>query len=188
MIYGIMGLAGSGKTTVADVLAEETGAHVLSVAAPIRAMLLALGLQDQDFRGRSKERVIGWIGKSPRELMQSLGDWGREQNQNIWATLLDARVSMALEPKIKPGKPSKAKAPIIQSAIVDDIRFPLEAAVIRNRGGYLIRVIRPGMRQGAHVTERNANLIQADVEFQNTSGLDGLKAQVLDWLDEIENG
>lgn len=167
MIIGILGLAGSGKTTVANIIAAHQKCAVISVAAPIKAMLYALGLQDTDLQGKAKERVIGWIGKSPRQLMQSLGDWGRDQNQMLWSNLLAER--------IMPGKP----------IVVDDIRLPSEAGIIRTKGGILIRVVRPGQTTGVHLTERAQQIIEVDYEVTNGQGVDGLRATVDELLADI---
>lgn len=167
MIIGILGLAGSGKTTVANMIAARQKCAVISVAAPIKAMLLALGLQDTDLHGKGKERVIGWIGKSPRQLMQSLGDWGRSENSTLWASLLAERID--------PSKP----------VVIDDIRLPVEAAIVRSKGGFLLRVVRPGQVSTGHTTERAQQIIEADFELTNMHGLESLRSAVDDLLDDI---
>lgn len=187
MLIGFLGQSGSGKTTASQELARSTDARILSVAAPIRAMLLSLGLQQDDFDVRSKERVIGWIGKSPRQLMQSLGDWGRDNSPHLWSTLLDARLAEAWDghlprPVPKGTKPPKAKP--MPYVLVDDIRLPLEAACIRKRGGLLVRVTRPKRRQNdsSHFTERAGQLIDVDYEVVNDGSPKDLLADLEGWL------
>ena len=175
MIIGLLGHAGAGKTTAAEMLAKSLGkqALTLSVAAPIRAMLLGLGLQPQDFDRKAKEKPIGWVGSSPRHLMQSLGDWGRGINQTLWVNLAETRMTTAL----LNGVPH---------IIVDDIRTPLEAALIRKFNGVLIRIERPGGSSGTHMTERASSLIDVDHTVQNTGTLDQLKQALDDAIQEIQ--
>lgn len=173
MIIGLLGQAGAGKTTAAEMLAKGLGKQtlVLSVAAPIKSMLLGLGLQPQDFDRKTKEKPIGWVGASPRHLMQTLGDWGRGVNQSLWVNIAETRMSTAL----LSGVPD---------IIVDDIRTPLEAALIRKFNGVLIRIERPNLQAQAHVTERGASLIDADHTIQNIGSLEQLRQALEDALQE----
>lgn len=173
MIIGLLGQAGAGKTTAAEMLAKSLGKQtlVLSVAAPIKSMLLGLGLQPQDFDRKTKEKPIGWVGASPRHLMQTLGDWGRGVNQSLWVNIAETRMSTAL----LSGVPD---------IIVDDIRTPLEAALIRKFNGVLIRIERPNLQAQAHVTERGASLIDADHTIQNIGSLEQLRQALEDALQE----
>lgn len=174
MIIGLLGHAGAGKTTTAKLLVEVLGrknTEILQVAAPIKAMLMAMGLQPEDFSHRTKEKTIGWIGASPRQLMQSLGDWGRGVNVNLWTDLLRERISSHL---LK-GVPH---------VVVDDIRMPSEAGLIRSMNGRLIRITRPSVIQGQHKTERMGDMIDVDLTLDNVGSLDLLKAALEDAIQE----
>ena len=166
MIIGLLGSAGAGKTTAARMIADILGAEdveILQVAAPIKAMLLGLGLQPEDFNPRTKERPIGWIGASPRHLMQTLGDWGSGVNQTLWTGILETRMTTLL---LK-GVPH---------LIVEDIRLPLEASLVKRSNGVLIRITRPKLVvAGAHVTERAGQMIDVDHEIENSGSLDQLR-------------
>jgi ABC-type dipeptide/oligopeptide/nickel transport system ATPase component len=173
MIIGLIGPAGAGKTTAAEMIVDilDADAEVMSVAAPIRAMLLAMGLQPADFSRKAKERHVGWIGASPRHLMQSLGDWGRGVNQSLWVSLLETRITSSLLSDSHP-------------IIIDDVRLPLEAALIRKFNGRLIRITRPGTQGSGHQTERAQSLIEADHVIVNSQGLEHLRHALEEILQE----
>ena len=87
MIIGLTGLAGSGETTVARHLMGMHGFVRHRMAEPLKSMLKALGLTEQQIDGDLKEvpcELLG--GKTPRHAMQTLGtEWGRDLiSQNLW--------------------------------------------------------------------------------------------------------
>lgn len=177
-LIGLLGSMGAGKTTAATILARAHNLDIVSVAAPIRAMLQALGVDPALFNGRHKDKPIAYLGnKTPRQLMQSLGDWGREDVAgNVWSGLLETRLA------------ERHLANDLH-VVVDDIRLPLEAAAIRARGGVLWRVIR-GTQQvqaiGSHVTERGA-LIEADQTIPNHASIADLEHALAEaWADQYE--
>jgi len=171
MIIGLMGKAGAGKTTSAEMLDEILGgARVISIAAPIKSMLLGMGLQPVDFDRKHKEKPVGWVGASPRQLMQSLGDWGRGVNQSLWVQLAESRVL-------------QAQLAGDANIIIDDIRMPLEAALIRKFNGMLIRITRPGFNASSHTTERD--LIEADHTIHNAGTPDQLRQALEDVIQEF---
>lgn len=128
VIVGIAGLPRTGKDTVADFLiAQYPGAYKYSFAEPIVNML-NVGLS-QDFRSdywtERKKEPIPLLGKSPRELMQTLGtEWGRQQvHPDLWVLLAAQRFI-----KAGPGM------------IIPDVRFENEADFVRKRGGVIIHL------------------------------------------------
>ena len=172
MIIGLIGPAGAGKTTAAEMIGGMLeDVEVMSVAAPVKAMLLAMGLQPVDFTRKAKEKQIGWIGASPRQLMQSLGDWGRGTNQSLWVSILETRVTSSLLSGT-------------QDIVIDDIRLPLEAALVRKFNGKLIRIMRPGLSGSSHQTERAQSLIDADHVIENNQGLEHLRNALEEILQE----
>lgn len=173
MIIGILGTAGVGKTTTSKVFAELLGSEttqIISCTAPIKAMLLSLGLQTDDFSGRSKDRKIGWIGASPRLLTQSLGDWGRSVNQNLWVAILETRMAAAT-------------ASGAENLVIDDVRLPSEVSAIRRMGGLVIRVTRPTALKGSD--DRATDMIDADYTIGNNGDISMLKDSCTEVLDEI---
>jgi hypothetical protein len=132
-IIGFCGSATAGKTTAANALVEALGYHKLSFAAPLRAMLRALGVTDEQMSA-GKNAPIPWLGgKTPRELMQTIGtEWGRKMvSECIW---LDATSRIIL------GLPSD-----VPGVVFDDVRFDNEAKMLRDLGGVIIRIERPSI-------------------------------------------
>lgn len=123
-IIGLLGPAGSGKTTLSsELLKLHPTAIKLSFAAPLRDMLVALGVQ-REWMASKKLDPIPWLGNhTPRYLLRTLGtEWGRNMvSDTIWA---DALVREA----------NSKNAPVI----VDDIRFDNEAKVLRQHGALLL--------------------------------------------------
>jgi len=128
MLIGVTGKAGSGKDTFAGYFITR-GWHRLAFADPIKRMIEAgLGISPDVWENReSKERIIPWLGKSPRFLAQTLGtDWAREMvHPDIWLLVAERELM------------SRTKT------IVTDVRFNNEAKLIHHYGGIVVRVERP---------------------------------------------
>lgn len=128
-LIGIAGKARVGKNTLATFIEAQYGGYQYAFADPMRAMLHAgLGIDfKQEFWRARKEAKIEALGKSPRELMQTLGtDWGRQLvHPDLWVILAMMRLS-----NTGPGM------------IVTDVRFENEAHWIRKNGGTVLHLKR----------------------------------------------
>ena len=80
LLIGLAGAARSGKSTAAAELAAQHGFIHYAFAQPLKAMLAeGLNLSAAQLEGAEKEAPLPWLGKSPRELLQTLGsEWGRK--------------------------------------------------------------------------------------------------------------
>jgi hypothetical protein len=158
-LIGLCGLAGCGKSTVAAYLENELGYARVRFAGPLKDMLRALGLSERHIEGDLKEvpcELLG--GKTPRQAMQSLGtEWGRDMvADDLWIRAWADRLPVG-------------------PVVAEDVRFPNEAAAIREKGGLLIRITGRGGIAGGHASE--ANRLDVDVEIENTGSLAQLKAR-----------
>ncbi len=168
-LIGLCGLAGSGKTTASKYLFHERGFWRVPFAGPLKSMLHAAGLSEDHTDGALKEvpcDILG--GNTPRRAMQLLGtEWGRSLSEDLWVNLWRIKADHLLGC----GDP----------VVADDIRFANEAEAVRDMGGLVILVRRPGLdlKAGGHASEALA--LTWDIEVIN----DGTPEELYAKLDEI---
>lgn len=175
LVIGFMGRAGSGKSTAAQILIGEFGFERGKFAGALKAMLRTfLSYRGVDpvmierlIEGDLKEpSCVEFGGRSPRHAMQTLGtEWGRECiDFNLWVdTEMDA----------------KAHVPRL---VFDDIRFPNEVSAIRQAGGIVVKVDRPGMdasTAAGHVSEESIEQLSYDLVITNDSTIDEFRARLV---------
>lgn len=135
-LIAFCGKAGSGKSTAADHLVAK-GWKRVKFAGPLKNMLRTLyadaGLTEAQIEDRiegvSKETPDPLLmGCTPRHAMITLGsDWGRDQiGHSLWTGLWFQRVSNLM----KAG----------YNVVVDDLRFPNEAMLVREMEGQIITI------------------------------------------------
>jgi hypothetical protein len=121
-LIGITGPARAGKDTFSVYLdqalwVKEKHFSVMALATPLKKMLSGgLGLTFDQLHGKDKETVDPRYGKTPRQLMQTLGtEWGRNMVHNdIWLNIAANHGQF--------------------DTIITDIRYENEAAYVRERG------------------------------------------------------
>lgn len=170
MLIGLCGVAGCGKNTVASILAEHRGFKEFAFADPLyEAVSVVTGMPVEWLKDRdNKEAVISWVGKSPRYLLQTLGtEWGRDTvKQSLW-------VDAAMQ---------RTKG--VEKAVITDVRFNNEAAAIREAGGKVYLIVRPGWRclaaeTASHPSEEGISIGLIDGFLSNSGDLDHLRTEVL---------
>lgn len=138
MIIGVLGFAGSGKGTVADILVGK-GFKKESFADPVkdavaaifgweRSMLEGDTPESREFREKQDDFWSDKLGYSvtPRYMLQLMGtEAGRDTfHPDIWIHSLMNRASKN------------------KNTVIADVRFPNEIDAIKEAGGFLVRVKR----------------------------------------------
>lgn len=165
-VIAITGPARAGKDTIGSYILNRWGGYRYGFADPLKAMLAAgMGI---DFRNplwvKRKEDVIPAIGKSPRQLMQTLGtDWGREMvHPDLW-------VILAMDHLRRSGP----------GMVVTDMRFENEAAWVRKIGGLVIHVRRKDAQKvHEHKSEAGVFVETTDKMILNNGSLEELEQAI----------
>lgn len=157
MKLGLVGLARSGKDTVAEYITFFKGFDIdprISFAHPIRQTMYEF--QDK----------LGLPRHKDRKLMQLLGDWGRSVDSDIFIKYVLRFASTN------------------ENVIVTDVRYMNEAEKLRENGFTLVKIL--GNPQSVdrsesefnHSSEREVKHIICDYTIENNGTLDELYAKL----------
>jgi hypothetical protein len=150
----------SGKSTASQYYINSYKAERISFGEPIKNMLRALGLNEEEINGSLKETPTDKLGgQSPRFAMQRLGDdWGRNMmHPKFWIIQIGNLV--------QPGK----------VYVFDDIRKPNEAEFIKSKGGTVIKIERPSLVSSeSHSSETSVDSVPFDHRVINDGSIESL--------------
>lgn len=165
------GYARSGKDTVGQMLVEDFGFRALSFAAPLKEAVYRLDPIASPSGLRVSQIVddMGWdeakeMYPEVRGLLQRMGtEVGRDLfDQNFW-------VNLAM-------KDIKANG---GNVVITDCRFPNEALAVRQIGGQLWRIERPGTQAvNTHPSETALDDEKFDWTLINNGTLEDLRRMV----------
>lgn len=146
LLVGLVGATGAGKTTLAGLLVERCDFVRAHMGQPIKDMLAALGLSDEQLTGPPEARsqpVDLLDGRTPRYAMQTLGtEWGRRMvSQRLWANAVERRLM-----KMREGGAERV--------VIDDLRFPSDFEVVARCGGMIVSVVRFGVSPRRTLADR----------------------------------
>jgi hypothetical protein len=171
---GFCGPAGAGKSTAAEHLMRHWGFQRVRFAGPLKAMMLALGLDLDQVDGERKEEPTPLLcGRTPRQAMQWLGtEWGRQLiGEDFWIAAWQAATQAG-----HLCRPRQGGDPLI---VAEDVRFANEAKAIGDRGGIVVWIQRPGAGSAsghAHASERMDFV--PDRIIRNTGDLVVLRSEI----------
>ena len=172
MLIGITGHKFSGKSTVARLLHNATGYPVVSFADKLKDITCVLSgctrddLENYEFKENKlvPDYLRPYCGNTNkptfRTFLQHFGsEVMRGVNDNIW---IDCTLSNCGN-----------------DAIISDCRFPNEAKAIKERGGIVIKVVRPDVKANdSHQSETLIDEIGADFLIWNATTSENLVANV----------
>lgn len=170
LVLGLTGYARSGKDTVGGFLEADHGFWRGAFAEGVREALLALDPRipvgcDEDSLLSEIVREVGWDDAKAvpevRRLLQRMGTeagW-RMHGDRLWVDRL------------------LRTAPADRDLVITDLRFGHEAAAVRELGGFLVRVVRPGVGPvNGHVSETFTDELRADTVVRNDGTLEDMRA------------
>lgn len=195
----------SGKTTIAKHIAKRYGYKHVSIAAPLKELVLAL-LKDVEvekaeqtlrlvptgsvakkvvktkqaylafLKDRKEEALSAFDGKSARVLMQSLGvDWGRNIMGEDFWLNLFFKKYGLVDPKKSPPTP----------LIIDDLRFPNEHGALKRRGAVFWKIVRKdAIRPNDHQSEGLLDDYKFNEIIKNDEGTEVLCARASERLSQ----
>jgi len=174
MLIAFSGRAGAGKTTAAWFF-ERHGFVRTRFAGPLKDMIRALGLSEQEIDGDLKEKPCALLGgATPRHAMQTLGtEWGRELiHPELWAVIWQDRARRLLD--------------MGRSVVVDDCRFPNEVVAIKALGGKIVRIhtTDPASPGAAHCSETQNLPFDATVLNEGTD-LEVFESRLRGLIDQL---
>lgn len=201
-IIALTGPASCGKDTAADLLATHAKFCKLAFADPLRAEVVeAFGVDMQMLTRRDTKETpteqlalrncsamgflgaigahlsangghppAGWleVPRSPRQIMQWWGtEYRRRQNPDFWASALANRIKVRIETGV-------------WRFVISDLRFPNEAAAIRQLGGQVWQIQRPGFgTTTGHSSDVDGSALRPDVVLINSRDVPHLQRLVL---------
>jgi hypothetical protein len=123
---------------VAQYLVAEHGFTRFRFAEPLKDMLVTLGLTREQVDGSLTAKMTPsdlLCGKTPRHAMQTLGtEWRDMIDKRLWANITKHRVAEFIEAAKHTGK---------DKIVIDDMRFPHEAELMRDLGITIVAIRRP---------------------------------------------
>jgi hypothetical protein len=200
MIIGLTGLAGSGKDTVAALLAmkgftryafaDELRKEVVRYLNALRFdpeqrwfLAAAWGAEvvTAVMEGRITPEMVYAKPTPPlmRQLLQRHGtEFRRTQNPNYWVSKLMAQLDEKHQMTLPHVEFARASGLL---ATISDVRFANEADAIHERGGKIWRVVRGDVGivgESSHISESGQSEIVADETLINDGTVYGLAMKV----------
>lgn len=177
MLVAFSGLKGSGKDTAASILIEEYGFTKVSFAEAVRELALIIDpiiiFEDVSSTARLSKLVtqFGW-DKIKREipevrrLLQRLGTEGGRNfyHEDIWIEIVDKKFKDLSWDNTR--------------YVITDCRFDNEVQFVRDKGGLLVWVERPGVESDGHASESPHIKDLASIVINNCSSIEDFQEGV----------
>lgn len=166
ILIGLKGLAGSGKDTVANYLIENHKFTKIAFADPLKNILsIITGWPLEMIQGDSPESrkfretvVHPDFGMTCRKMLQMIGTelFRNQFNKDIWLKIAKRTIINC------PGN----------KVVISDVRFPNEAEMIQELGGYIFNIERPNeelLEVPSHSSEQLFSVTNEIIVKNNTT-------------------
>lgn len=189
MIVGLGYTMQVGKDTAAQALARDLGFRRISFADPLRAlafeadpMILSNQMTNVGIGSGHLQKIVTSVGgwdpakvqfPEVRRFLQNLGVGARKVfGEDFWTEQALRTFSAG------------------EKVVVSDVRFPNEFECIKNLGGKMIKITRPGHEPGGHISETALSDFEFDAVVENNGSLVELEAKVVElvrgWVTETQ--
>jgi hypothetical protein len=178
MLIAITGFARAGKDTTADVICSvKQGFYKESFARKMKGCLNLIFGWTEEYIEKNKDKVDPKWGVSPRQVLTVFGtefaqfmlcekypEFAKVTGRSIWVRALLRNMPKEF------------------NIVVADMRFLHEAKAVKEMGGIIIRVDRPGhpVNRG-HASEQDIEKIDADYHLINDGTLEEYQEFVEAW-------
>lgn len=160
-LIGLGYRARAGKDTVGSILEQSFGYEPCSFADKLKQ--LCYSLSESHDSGDEFKETVQLCGLTGRQLLIAVGKALREHvSPNVWIDALNLPEALDYCGRI----------------VITDVRFPNEAAKIKELGGILIEVRRPGLPDDLDETETAGAAIKWDHTIVNAGSLEELEVMV----------
>lgn len=176
MLIAFSGYKGSGKDTAARVLTTEYGFTKVAFADPVREMALAIDpwIQDPDGLWWPLSEMITFVGwdvakrdiPEVRRLLQKIGTEAVRNilGTDVWVDYLNSKFPDLFNDDTR--------------YVITDCRFENECNFVRDSGGQIIWINRPGLTSDGHASESVVPLKHAVAELHNNETIEELEEDV----------
>lgn len=135
----------------------EFGFLEIAFAEPIKGATAAIfNIPNLDYLTQDEKlKQIAYWGKSPKEILQLVGTKMREIDPDIWIKSAFHQAKLRFNKCIFEAKRTGYDELIKRGIVFSDVRYLNEAKTIKNAGGILIRINRPGFTYSSDATWQN---------------------------------
>lgn len=160
-LIALTGLPRSGKDTVAEELYWH-GYTRMSFAEPLKEAAVHLLNCSPNMpwgkHGYDREQIMPEWGFSMRHFLQWLGTEGmRSFQKDFWIRNMEMRLRG------------------YEQVVITDCRFPNEIKLVRDLGGVVIRIERPGLKPSKHVSDKQ---MPCDIVVRNDGSIADLQEKI----------
>lgn len=188
-VIGIIGEQRAGKSTVAELIRVRliSDYTILPFAMYLKDMINAL--IDLEPYPSKEQTATALNNKTLRHAMQTLGtEWGRDcMGDDFWVNRWKLHIARYLNKNcFRDGRRNRHDINII----ADDVRFLNEANAIKEMGGMIIEVKKPGTtdpefnENTAHESEVEWRYVQPDIIIENHGTIEELGYMLADLVNE----